>query len=254
MREFDWNTVPVYKETLAEFDESANKWFGDQLPAGERVARKNMPSTSQIVEFWFRWAEFIYKSQGVTGSEKLPAFVSYLLIDVGEPFCFGCRFRYADWEFAHAKIKSKRKGMAALYDHWNTLPLERAHIIPLSRGGSNRLRNFVLLCPDCHEEAPDVVNSLIMLKWLQNRKAILVNNRMRDWIEACLHLDVDPFDAQNKEAEILIRHRSEFEEFQINYSTNHFNTYSIASYVACIVAFAKQKGITGRFDFDLTQE
>jgi 5-methylcytosine-specific restriction endonuclease McrA len=253
MRDFDWSKAPIYRETLVEFDEKASQWFGDQLPSSQRTTRRRIPSASQIVRFWYRWAKLVVKSHESPGSEGLPAFARDLFIDLGEPFCFGCRVRYAEWELAHAKIKSTRKGLAALYDHWNILPLERAHIIPLSRGGSNRLRNFVLLCPHCHEESPDVIDSLVMLRWLQNRKPFLANKYFREWIEACLQIDVDPYDAQRKEAEVRIRYRDEFDEFRARFSTNHFNTYSWASYVACIVEFAKQKDVTGTFGYDVPE-
>ncbi len=246
MRDYDWNKIPIYKEVLTEFDENANQWFGDMLPEGQKASHEKMPKSSEIVQFWFRWGEFHLKRYGLDSTKDLPAFVDYLVVDLGEPFCFACRNRYSDWDFANAEPSKQHKGLKALYKHWDTLPLERAHIIPISRGGSNRLRNFVLLCNNCHREAPDVIDSFIMLKWLQNRKPFLANQYIREWTEACLQIDVDPFVAMRQHAEILAKHALEFEEFQDNFSINHFDTYSTASLVACVVRFAEQKRIKGK--------
>jgi 5-methylcytosine-specific restriction endonuclease McrA len=246
MRDFDWNKIPLYKETLAEFDESASQWFGDLTPHGQYTSHAKMPKASQIVEFWFRWGEFHLKCYGLNTIKDLPAFVDDLVIDLGEPFCFACRNRYAEWEFEETNLSKKYKGMKALFKHWDALSLERAHVIPLSRGGSNRLRNFVLLCRTCHRDAPDVVDSSLMLKWLQNRKPILANRKIRDWTEAYLGLDVDPFVVMWQHSEIQGKYINEFREFQYAFSTNHFDTYAMASLVACVVTFAKQKSITGQ--------
>lgn len=253
MRDFDWTKVPIYREALAEFDQNAGEWFGDTLPAGQLASRKKLPSISRIVRFWYRWAKFFVNNCDSPRSEGLPAFARDLFIDLGEPFCFACRTRYAEWEFLIVNNHEQARNLAELYNHWNLLPLERAHIIPRSRGGSNRIRNFVLLCRDCHREAPDAIDSFVMLKWLQNRKPFLATKYFREWIEACLQIDVDPYDAQKKEAEIRIRHRREFEEFRAGFSTRHFNTYSMASYAACGVELAKQKGVTGTFGYDLPE-
>jgi len=44
---------------------------------------------------------------------------------------------------------------------------ERCHIIPSSLGGSNKPENFVLLCSECHKEAPNVNDKDAMWCWLK---------------------------------------------------------------------------------------
>ncbi|WP_210730329.1 HNH endonuclease [Streptomyces sp. S816] len=48
---------------------------------------------------------------------------------------------------------------------WQT-PVERAHVVPESLGGSNDVRNFALLCPHHHREAPDVADSEAFWSWV----------------------------------------------------------------------------------------
>ncbi|MDD4963249.1 MAG: HNH endonuclease [Gallionella sp.] len=45
--------------------------------------------------------------------------------------------------------------------------LERCHIVPSSRGGSEEPSNLVLLCGRCHREAPNVTDSKFMWLWLR---------------------------------------------------------------------------------------
>tara|TARA_R110000782_G_C14523538_1_gene381391 strand:+ start:42 stop:524 length:483 start_codon:yes stop_codon:yes gene_type:complete len=46
--------------------------------------------------------------------------------------------------------------------------LERCHIIPKSLGGKNTPDNYVLLCNDCHQEAPNVKDETFMFEWIEN--------------------------------------------------------------------------------------
>lgn len=46
--------------------------------------------------------------------------------------------------------------------------LYRCHIIPDSLGGKDEPSNFVLLCADCHEEAPNVESSTFMWDWIKS--------------------------------------------------------------------------------------
>lgn len=45
--------------------------------------------------------------------------------------------------------------------------LEHCHIVPASRGGEDIPSNFVLLCKDCHKDAPNVTDPEIMWDWLR---------------------------------------------------------------------------------------
>ena len=45
--------------------------------------------------------------------------------------------------------------------------LQRCHIIPRALGGTDYPKNLVLLCGQCHSEAPNVVDSDFMWTWLR---------------------------------------------------------------------------------------
>ncbi len=46
-------------------------------------------------------------------------------------------------------------------------PLERAHLVPRSLGGSDEPSNLVLLCRSCHRKAPNVDDRDYMLAWVR---------------------------------------------------------------------------------------
>lgn len=48
---------------------------------------------------------------------------------------------------------------------WRT-PVERAHVVPAQLGGSMDVRNFALLCPAHHAEAPDVADAESFWAWV----------------------------------------------------------------------------------------
>ncbi|MFI1092894.1 HNH endonuclease [Streptomyces sp. NPDC020917] len=45
-------------------------------------------------------------------------------------------------------------------------PVERAHVVPTSLGGSMDVKNFALLCKDHHAEAPDVADAESFWAWI----------------------------------------------------------------------------------------
>ncbi|MBP2052514.1 5-methylcytosine-specific restriction endonuclease McrA [Streptomyces griseochromogenes] len=45
-------------------------------------------------------------------------------------------------------------------------PVERAHVVPIQLGGSMDVRNFALLCPAHHAEAPDVADAESFWAWV----------------------------------------------------------------------------------------
>jgi len=53
--------------------------------------------------------------------------------------------------------------------------LERCHIIPESLGGTGDVNNLILLCKDCHQESPDVLESKYIWEWIKNTKADYYN-------------------------------------------------------------------------------
>lgn len=45
-------------------------------------------------------------------------------------------------------------------------PIERAHVVPASLGGSMDVRNFALLCADHHKQAPDIADAEAFWAWV----------------------------------------------------------------------------------------
>lgn len=80
--------------------------------------------------------------------------------DINSPQCFACCYdgltAWGDGVSAQAK--------------WTQAPLERCHIIAASIDGEDTVDNLVLLCRDCHLEAPMTNDPRIMLDWMENRQ------------------------------------------------------------------------------------
>lgn len=53
--------------------------------------------------------------------------------------------------------------------------LQRCHIIPDSLGGKDEPSNFVLLCSECHQEAPNVESKTFMWDWIKSYYTPLYN-------------------------------------------------------------------------------
>lgn len=49
--------------------------------------------------------------------------------------------------------------------------LNRCHIIPAALGGRDEPSNLILLCRECHKEAPDVLEPSFIWSWIKNTKA-----------------------------------------------------------------------------------
>ena len=57
--------------------------------------------------------------------------------------------------------------------------LERCHIIPHSLGGKDIPSNYVLLCNQCHQEAPNVNDSKHMFEWIKRTKVSFYDSYWR---------------------------------------------------------------------------
>ena len=77
---------------------------------------------------------------------------------------------------------------------WNcakeTKSLERCHIIPHSLNGIDEPNNYVLLCNQCHKQAPNNNNKNYMWEWIKSNKTpislyntYLANNRSPGFIK-----------------------------------------------------------------------
>ncbi|MFI9367057.1 HNH endonuclease [Kitasatospora sp. NPDC053057] len=63
---------------------------------------------------------------------------------------------------------------------WRT-PVERAHVVPTSLGGSMDVRNFALLCKGHHAEAPDVADAESFWGWVDYAE---LRDSPDKWLEA----------------------------------------------------------------------
>lgn len=54
---------------------------------------------------------------------------------------------------------------------WGGEGLDRCHLIPRAKGGPDTPDNLVLLCSECHKEAPDCLDPNIMLRWIARRES-----------------------------------------------------------------------------------
>lgn len=48
--------------------------------------------------------------------------------------------------------------------------IDRCHIVPRSRGGSDGVENLVLLCKYCHSQAPDIADPHVMWDWIKRTR------------------------------------------------------------------------------------
>lgn len=129
-----------------------------------------MPKKSAIAWYWF----------ATEAGRRRASFQSR--VDIGEPCCFACSFyvdRYdLDWS----------SGFLAIWE--NARYLVRCHLVPKSLGGSPDASNMVLLCKHCHDNAPDVNDPNVMLRWVERQKsrepALLAWRRMEVILQECM--------------------------------------------------------------------
>src|SRR5579863_4893993 len=118
---------------------------------GPKNARPTPPARYEIAEWWEENAETAYPEYLAVAfdSEKPPYFWDFVM-DSGEPACFACH-----WFYGRARTYDAASGYTNLRRIWDDAHLERAHIVPYAMGSSNHVSNYLLLCKECHKEAPD---------------------------------------------------------------------------------------------------
>lgn len=109
-----------------------------------------LPLKSEIFDYW---------------KERLPALGFF--IDWGEPSCFACRFHYG----TKYDIKRSDAGWHEIFECWNSIPLQRCHIVPRSLGGTDEVANLFLMCRECHDPAPNTNIPEIFFDWARAQKA-----------------------------------------------------------------------------------
>ena len=62
---------------------------------------------------------------------------------------------------------------------------QRCHIIPYALGGEDIASNYVLLCADCHSEAPNVKDKDYMMQWIKRTSISSYNTywKIRDIVD-----------------------------------------------------------------------
>lgn len=88
---------------------------------------------------------------------KLDEFVD----NINEPRCFACQF------YPFEDDQPENLGLA-----WRQ-HLERCHIVAASVHGSFAHENFLMLCRECHREAPMTDDRAIMIKWAKTHESYL---------------------------------------------------------------------------------
>ena len=109
-------------------------------------AAMTRPTKTAIATYWARH-----------GANEVP---NPGFVDLCEPACFACQWYVPRWNEAKLPWEAA-KG------------LERAHIVAHSAGGSDEPSNFVLLCLQCHEEAPMTTDPEDMFRWIAQREGFI---------------------------------------------------------------------------------
>ena len=103
----------------------------------------------QIARYWMEWE--------ITNGQLAP-FASQAW-DYDEAACMAC-----GWAFIPA--------------NWNKSSLERCHIIPRYKGGSDEVDNLVLMCSACHARHPDWLEPEQTFKWMKARQNAWITDLM----------------------------------------------------------------------------
>jgi hypothetical protein len=88
---------------------------------------------------------------------------SGIFIDKWQPYCWACD------QIWHGIYDRKR---GEYWKAWERAPLQKCHIVPKSLGGSFEPSNFVLMCKECHDLAPNTNSPEIFFEWLKNQNHV----------------------------------------------------------------------------------
>ena len=97
--------------------------------------------------------------------------------DLSEPRCFACG------DTIREPLSNETIPM-----RWARCGLERCHIIAASIGGSLEPSNFLLLCHECHVEAPMTADAKFLLDWAKEHPSALAC-MFRDFYQALKDAD-----------------------------------------------------------------
>ena len=107
-------------------------------------------------------------------------------IDIGEPSCWACKRHRED---KYDDYVDPIKG-------WVESALQVCHIVPHSLGGTNAPSNLFLMCPQCHDKAPNTRSRDAFLRWAEMQRSWLEQEE-KEWLEAmaCYYLTADEVNA-----------------------------------------------------------
>lgn len=114
--------------------------------------------------------------------------------DWGEPECYACGHSAIDYSHMednerYNQALGEDDGLKYIYSRKDVKHnLQLAHIRPKALQGEDIPSNFVLLCPRCHRDAPDILNRKLFLSWIYGRrKEGTIYVRCREKAKIILH-------------------------------------------------------------------
>lgn len=96
--------------------------------------------------------------------------------DWGEPECYACGCSAIDYSHMedderYDQALKEDDGLKYIYSRKDVKHnLQLAHIRPKALQGEDIPSNFMLLCPRCHRDAPDILNRKLFLQWIYKRR------------------------------------------------------------------------------------
>jgi hypothetical protein len=131
--------------------------------------------------------------------------------------------------------------------------IERCHIIPKSKGGSDSPLNLVLLCSDCHRRSPDTTLPEILFEWFESEHD--ANEQYKQELITSIKTTFKfPEKFKNKKEQELIikkifvtfntRRSKEFQDYYTDNSTNHFGVkYKVSTEIGLLKKYITDKKI-----------
>ena len=130
-----------------------------------------------------------------------------------------------DWEDAGAMCwrcarlrRQEKKGPGVV--------LEKCHIIPQSRGGTDGPENIIPLCRACHDEMPNVSNAKAVWDWIKEERATFYGGSF--WTDRALNI------AKTKGFDINLFNLEKYQRVR-GASANHFGGQNVNTIVWCLL-------------------
>lgn len=95
-----------------------------------------------------------------------------VIIDCGEPECWGCRKQILKVHDLKTYEQTILKDACKIWDAAIVREsLQRCHIVPHALNGDDKdPSNYFLLCESCHKESPDTANPKNFLRWFYRKR------------------------------------------------------------------------------------